>query len=145
FAINVAVARIHELTSALADAEKAASVAGMDFARREAARILCLLCAPMMPHLAEEMFAGLEPDAGLAATQAWPTPQPDLLAATQVTIAVQILGKLRGTIEALPDEDPAAVLARAEAEPNVARLLEGKRIVKRVHVPNRIVNFVTAG
>ncbi|MCP1242705.1 leucine--tRNA ligase [Acetobacter lambici] len=145
FAINVAVARIHELTSALADAEKTASVAGMNFARREAARILCLLCAPMMPHLAEEMFASLEPGAGLAATQAWPMPQPDLLAATQVTIAVQILGKLRGTIEALPDEDPAAVLARAEAEPNVARLLEGKRIVKRVHVPNRIVNFVTAG
>ena len=145
FAINVAVARIHELTSALADAEKTADVAGMDFARREAAHILCLLCAPMMPHLAEEMFAGLEPTAGLAATQAWPTPLPDLLAATQVTIAVQILGKLRGTIEALPDEDPAAVLARAEAEPNVARLLEGKRIVKRVHVPNRIVNFVTAG
>ncbi|OUJ13562.1 leucine--tRNA ligase [Acetobacter okinawensis] len=145
FAINVAVARIHELTSALADAEKAASVAGMDFARREAAHILCLLCAPMMPHLAEEMFAALEPAAGLAATQAWPTPLPDLLAATQVTIAVQILGKLRGTIEALPDEDAAAVLARAEAEPNVARLLEGKRIVKRVHVPNRIVNFVTAG
>lgn len=145
FAINVAVARIHELTSALADAEKAASVAGMDFARREAAHSLCLLCAPMMPHLAEEMFASLEPTAGLAATQAWPAPQPDLLAATQVTIAVQILGKLRGTVEALPDEDPAAVLARAEAEPNVARLLEGKRIVKRVHVPNRIVNFVTAG
>ncbi len=145
FAINVAVARIHELTSALADAEKAAKVAGMDFARREAAHILCLLCAPMMPHLAEEMFACLAPGAGLAATQTWPTAQPDLLAATQVTIAVQILGKLRGTIEALPDEDPAAVLARAEAEPNVARLLEGKRIVKRVHVPNRIVNFVTAG
>ncbi len=145
FAINVAVARIHELTSALAEAEKTASVTGMDFARREAARILCLLCAPMMPHLAEEMFARLEPGAGLAATQAWPTPCPDLLAATQVTIAVQILGKLRGTVEALPDEDPAAVLARAEAEPNVARLLEGRRIVKRVHVPNRIVNFVTAG
>lgn len=55
------------------------------------------------------------------------------------------MGKLRGKIDAAPDEDSATVIARAEAEPNVARLLEGKRIVKRIHVPNRIVNFVTAG
>ncbi|GBR45757.1 leucine--tRNA ligase [Acetobacter pomorum] len=145
FAINVAVARIHELTSALAEAEKSATVSGMAFARREAAHVLCLLCAPMMPHLAEEMFALVKPSAGLAAQQPWPEAEPDLLTATQITIAVQIMGKLRGTIEAQPDEDAATVIARAEAEPNVARLLEGKRIVKRVHVPNRIVNFVTAG
>ena len=37
------------------------------------------------------------------------------------------------------------MLAAAEAEPNVARLLAGKRVVKRIHVPNRIVNFVVAG
>lgn len=145
FAINVAVARIHELTSALADAEKTADTTGMGFARREAARTLCLLCAPMMPHLAEEMFAQLEPGSTMVVEQPWPEADPSLLAATQVTIAVQIMGKLRGTIEAAPDEDKDAVVARAEAEPNVARLLEGKRIVKRVHVPNRIVNFVTAG
>ncbi|MFT8443549.1 MAG: leucine--tRNA ligase [Acetobacter orientalis] len=145
FAVNVAVARIHELTSALADAEKTADATGMGFARREAARTLCLLCAPMMPHLAEEMFAQLEPGSTMVVEQPWPEADPSLLAATQVTIAVQIMGKLRGTIEAAPDEDKDAVVARAEAEPNVARLLEGKRIVKRVHVPNRIVNFVTAG
>lgn len=145
FAINVAVARIHELTSALAEAEKTATAPGMDFARREAARTLCLLCAPMMPHLAEEMFALLEPGTTMVVEQPWPEADPSLLTATQVTIAVQIMGKLRGTIEAAPDEAKEAVVARAEAEPNVARLLEGKRIVKRVHVPNRIVNFVTAG
>ncbi|MCP1230297.1 leucine--tRNA ligase [Acetobacter indonesiensis] len=145
FAINVAVARIHELTSALSDAEKTADVTGMDFARREAARTLCLLCAPMMPHLAEEMYAQLEPGKTMVVDLPWPEADPSLLVATQVTIAVQIMGKLRGTIEAAPDEDKDAVVARAESEPNVARLLEGKRIVKRVHVPNRIVNFVTAG
>ena len=145
FAINVAVARLHELTSALIDAEKQADTAGMDFARRECARALCLLCAPMMPHLAEEIFSRLNPADGLAAQQPWPEAEADLLAATSVTIAVQIMGKLRGTVEAEPDEEAATVLARAESEPNVARLLEGKRIVKRVHVPNRIVNFVTAG
>ncbi len=72
-------------------------------------------------------------------------PDPALLAARRVTIAVQIMGKLRGTIEAPPDEDADRVLAAAAAEPNVARSLEGRRVVKRIHVPNRIVNFVLAG
>ncbi len=117
----------------------------MAFARREAARSLCQLCAPMMPHLAEEMFALLEPGKTMVVDLPWPDAEPELLAATQVTLAVQIMGKLRGKIDAAPDEDSATVIARAEAEPNVARLLEGKRIVKRIHVPNRIVNFVTAG
>ncbi|KXV17440.1 leucyl-tRNA synthetase [Acetobacter malorum] len=145
FTINVAVARIHELTSALADAEKTPDLPGMAFARRETARALCQLCAPMMPHLAEEMFAQLEPGKTMVVDLPWPEADPSLLAATQVTLAVQIMGKLRGKIDAAPDEDSATVIARAEAEPNVARLLEGKRIVKRIHVPNRIVNFVTAG
>ncbi|MDG6094017.1 leucine--tRNA ligase [Acetobacter sp. AN02] len=144
FAINVAVARIHELTSALSGAEKAQGE-GMAFARREAALTLCLLVAPMMPHLAEEMMAALESEGVLVARRAWPQAEPALLAAQKMILGVQVLGKLRGTIEAEPDEDPAAVMARAEAEPNVARALEGKTIVKRIHVPNRIVNFVVKG
>jgi leucyl-tRNA synthetase len=44
-----------------------------------------------------------------------------------------------------PGAAAAEVIAAAEAEPNVARLLDGKRIVKRIHVPDRIVNFVVAG
>ncbi|GBQ93525.1 leucyl-tRNA synthetase [Acetobacter nitrogenifigens DSM 23921 = NBRC 105050] len=145
FTVNVAVARLHELTSALAEAERADDEPGMAFARREAARTLALLCAPMTPHLGEELLSLLEPSGALAAQRPWPTPEPALLAVTQIKLAVQIMGKLRGTIDAEPDEDGAAVLARAEAEPNVARLLEGKKIVKRIHVPNRIVNFVVAG
>ncbi len=62
-----------------------------------------------------------------------------------MTIALQVMGKLRGTVEVPPDSDSALVLAAAEAEPNVARALAGRRVVKRVHVPNRIVNFVVAG
>ncbi|MGI4747472.1 MAG: leucine--tRNA ligase [Janthinobacterium lividum] len=145
FTFNVAVARLHELASAIADAAQATPTADLDWARREAAGTLCLLVAPMMPHLAEELLALLDSDAALAAVQAWPIADPLLLAARRVTIAVQIMGKLRGTIEALPDEAGDVVIAAAEAEPNVARSLQGKRVVKRIHVPNRIVNFVVAG
>ena len=62
-----------------------------------------------------------------------------------MTIAVQVMGKLRGTVVFPPDAPADEVLEAAEQEPNVARLLEGKRVVKRIHVPNRIVNFVVAG
>jgi leucyl-tRNA synthetase len=55
------------------------------------------------------------------------------------------MGKLRATVSVPPDTAADVVIAAAEAEPNVARALAGMRIVKRVHVPNRIVNFVVAG
>jgi len=87
----------------------------------------------------------LRPEGGLVADEPWPGFDENLTAAETVTIAVQVMGKLRGTVEFPPGSPAEAVLAAAEAETNVARLLEGKRIVKRVHVPDRIVNFVIAG
>ena len=63
-------------------------------------------------------------------------------AAGTVTIAVQVMGKLRGTIEVPVGADEAAVLAAAEAEENVARAIAGRTIRKRIHVPGKIVNFV---
>ncbi|WP_408872994.1 leucine--tRNA ligase [Gluconobacter roseus] len=144
FTPNVAVARLHELTSALAEAERIEG-AGIAAARREAARVLCLLTAPMMPHLAEDMMAVLEPGSALVVERPWPEAEEKWLAVQSVTIGVQILGKLRGTIEVPPNAPKEDVLAAAKSEPNVARLLEGKRLVKEIHVPNRIVNFVVAG
>jgi leucyl-tRNA synthetase len=137
FAFNVAVARIHELANALADAP-AAPVA----ARREAVEMLLRLAAPMMPHLAEELWHGLNPGAGLVAQLPWPEAEPALLVAESVTLAVQVLGKLRATIEVPADATDAQVFALAEAEPNVIRALEGKPVKKRIHVKGRVVNLV---
>jgi leucyl-tRNA synthetase len=144
FAFNVAVARIYELAGAIAEADRVPDAAGMAFARREAVETIVRLVAPAMPHLAEEIYAFLPGTQGLLADAPWPEADAALVAAQTVTIAVQIMGKLRGTIEAEPGAEAAGVIAAAAAEPNVARLLEGKRIVKRIHVPDRIVNFVVA-
>jgi leucyl-tRNA synthetase len=154
FAFNVAVARIYEFATAIGEAERThggertpgSDLAGLEWARLEALRALALMIAPMMPHLAEEIFTRLQPGAGkLVAELDWPEADPTLTVAETVTIAVQVMGKLRATIELPPDTDAARVLAAAAAEPNVARALEGRRVLKRVHVPNRIVNFVVAG
>jgi leucyl-tRNA synthetase len=136
FAFNLAVARIHELAGALAGPAAPETV----WARREAGEAIALLTSPMMPHLAEEIFALLRPGAGLAATQPWPKAEPALLTVDEVTLAVQINGKLKGTI-VLP-----AGAAQAEAievaKQALGRALQGLTIVKQIHVPDRIVNFV---
>jgi leucyl-tRNA synthetase len=144
FAFNVGVARLYELANALTDAERAADEPGLAWARREAMQIFARLIGPMMPHLAEEMYARLCPGAPLIAELPWPVADPVLLSADAVTIAVQVMGKLRGTIAMPPDSPRDASIAVAKAESNVARALAGKRIVKEVYVPNRIINFVVA-
>jgi leucyl-tRNA synthetase len=151
FAFNVAVARLYEFATAIGDAERAqgslgGEQEGLAWARLEALRAMALLVAPMMPHLAEEMHERLFPRADrMVAELAWPEADPNLTVADSVTIAVQVMGKLRGTLDVAPDSPEAGVLAAAEADANVARALAGRRIVKRVYVPNRIVNFVVAG
>ena len=145
FAFNLAVARLHELTSALVEAERAPDAAGLAWARREAAGILARLLAPMAPHLAETVNAMLAPASILVCEQPWPEADPALVAVDQVTVAVQVMGKLRATVSLAPGADAATAIAAAEADPAVARLLDGRRVVKRIHVPDRIVNFVVAG
>ena len=145
FSFNVAVARLYELAGAMQDAERQPPAPGLDAARREAAGMAARLISPMMPHLAEEITAMLHADnQALVAEQPWPDADPALLAVSSVTIAVQVMGKLRATLHAKPGAPAAEVVAAAEADPNVAKLLAGRRIVKRVHVPDRIVNFVLA-
>ncbi len=141
FAFNVAVAKLYELVSALGEAERHEVDVSV---RRESILLLARLMAPMAPHIAEEVQAIVDPAAAtLVADQPWPEADPALLAVQRVTVAVQVMGKLRGTVELPPGASADVAVAAAEAE--VARLLDGKRIVKRIHVPDRIVNFVVAG
>ncbi|MBE9604454.1 leucine--tRNA ligase [Acetobacteraceae bacterium H6797] len=141
FAFNVAVARIHEFMNAIEAASGLEE--GLPFARREALEMLARLIAPMMPHLAEECWSVLRPASTLLVAElAWPAAEPELLKAESVTLAVQVLGKLRGTIEVPVGADEATIFAAAEAEENVQRAIDGRPIRKRIHVPGRVVNFV---
>ena len=108
---------------------------------REGVETLARLLGPMMPHLAEEIWQTLG-GAGLLAEQPWPAADPHLTRDEQVTIAVQVNGKLRATLDIARDSDGAAVESAALALPQVLRWLEGQPPRKVIVVPNRIVNIV---
>jgi leucyl-tRNA synthetase len=95
----------------------------------------------MMPHLAESCWDALGHQPFLA-TASWPVATPDLIAAQSVTIAVQVNGKLRGTLDIAPDSDKAVVEKAALAVETVQRAMDGKMPKKVIVVPNRIVNIV---
>jgi len=139
FRFNRAVARIRELTNALEDLPAAEPGAGAVL--REGLEAATRLIGPMMPHLAEEMWQTLG-HAELIADAPWPTPDPVLARDEAVTIAVQINGKLRGTIDLPRDAAPKAVEEAALALPQVVRFLDGRAPKKVVVVPNRIVSVV---
>lgn len=80
--------------------------------------------------------------AGLVATQAWPAHDPALLVDDEVTVAVQVNGKLRDTLTVAKDMDKASLEALALASDKIIRTLDGAVPKKVIVVPGRLVNIV---
>ncbi len=131
---NKAVARLYELVSSIERAPAGPT-------RHEAIATLLRLCAPMVPHLAEEGWQALG-QAGLIADAAWPVADPALLVDDTVTIAIQINGKLKDSFDMARGSDKAAVEAEVLAREKVVRALEGRAPKKVIIVPDRLVNLV---
>jgi leucyl-tRNA synthetase len=131
---NKAVAQLYELATAI---EKAAPSAS----RAAAVKILVKLAAPMAPHLAEECWAALGGE-GLVTQAEWPSFDPALLIDDQVTIAVQVNGKLRDTLHARRGLGREEAEALALASDKVQRQLAGAVPRKIIVVPDRLVNIV---
>jgi leucyl-tRNA synthetase len=115
---NKAVARIYELTGVV---EKAAPSAS----KSRGIKALLLLIAPMMPHLAEEAWAGISE--GLVANASWPVVDPALLVNDEVTVAIQVKGKLRDTITVAKGTAKEELERLALASEKVQRALEGPK------------------
>ena len=108
---------------------------------REAAEKFVLCLAPYAPHLGEELWQFLG-HANTLAYEPFPSFDPKALVEDEVEIPVQVLGKLRGRVTVPVAATPAEMEAAAKANPDVAKFLEGKTIVKVIAVPKRMVNFV---
>ncbi len=137
FAFNRAVARLYEFTNLIAKAKGKAGAQARIFAMRTMAQLM----APMVPHLAEEVWAAMGGE-GLVVTAAWPQPDPAMLVEASVTLPIQINGKRRGEIAVPADADKATIEAMVLGDEVVVRALAGAAPKKLIVVPGRIVNVV---
>jgi leucyl-tRNA synthetase len=131
---NKAVAKVHGLVNDIEKAQPSAS-------REHAIRTLPLLVAPMLPHLAEEAWAALGHD-GLIAGQPWPAHDTALLVDDEVTVAVQVMGKLRDTLTVAKGTAKDSLEALALGSEKVQRAMDGTSPKKIIVVPDRLVNIV---
>ena len=136
---NTAIAKMYAFTNTLSAFQVGEEADG--WALREALEALCQLLGPVMPHLGEQLWQELGHQTLLADSR-WPDGDPALVVEDTVTVAVQVGGKLRATLEMPKGADRAAVEEAARAEAAVQRALEGREIRKIIVVPDRIVNFV---
>ena len=147
FHFNKAVARIRELTNTLektiVDAPQSPIPNPQSRSIAFAIEQVIHLIAPMLPHLAEELWSLLGHQE-LIATRPWPKADPALLVDDTVTVAVQVNGKLRATLELAKDLPNDQAEAAALSEPKVKEAIAGKTLKKVIVVPNRIINVVAA-
>ncbi len=99
------------------------------------------ILAPFAPHLAEELWQRIGQTESLTYAP-WPEYDEAKLAVATITLAVQIMGKLRGTIEVPADVTAEDAIAAAKADEKIQRHLEGKTIRREIYVPGRLVNLV---
>ena len=106
---------------------------------------LLLMLSPFAPHMVEELWETLgfaAEKGGMACVQPWPAYDASKTVDAEVNMAVQVCGKLRGTITVPVDSGEEAVVAAALADPKVQKFTEGKKLVKTILVPNKLVNLI---
>ena len=113
----------------------------LDVVPADAVRALSLLLSPLAPHLGEETWAMLGGE-GSVARQAWPGYDEALCEETDVTMGVQVNGKVRGEVTLPKDADEETARASALKVKAVALQIEGKDVKKFIYKPGRIINFV---
>ena len=102
---------------------------------------LVIIIAPFVPHLAEELWSILGNKDSIS-YQEWPSYDESLIQLDNVTIAVQVNGKLRANIEVPKDSAEDFVVSEALSLENVKKFTSLGSIIKTIHVPNRLLNFV---
>lgn len=137
---NVVVARIMELVNATRKAIDS-GCGSADPAVREAVAFTAQALSMFAPYVSEEMWELLGNPASVA-NSSWPTADPELLVADQVTLVVQVNGKVRGKIQVAPGISETDAVAAATADPNVQRHIAGKQVVKVIARLPKMVSLV---
>jgi leucyl-tRNA synthetase len=142
---NSAIALIMELTNEIYAREPIEQGVRPEI-RKEILEMLVLMLAPMTPHLAEELWEMLGHGDGLWNAK-WPTlveAQKDLARVEEVEVVVQVNGRVRARMMVSAGLGEAELVPKALAIPAVAQQINGKRVVKQIVVPDKLVNLVVA-
>jgi leucyl-tRNA synthetase len=149
FHFNTAISAIMELVNALHAFDAASGAPGTEVPRaeraallREAVETVVLLLGPFCPHLTEELWAQLGHGTSLFA-EPWPVADSGVLVRDDVTVVVQVDGRVRTRLVLPSDAGEAAARTLALGDDRVLPWLEGRRVERVVVVPNRLVNIVT--
>jgi leucyl-tRNA synthetase len=137
---NSAIALIMELTNGIYAQEPLEDGVRPEV-RKEVLELLTLMLAPMTPHLAEELWEMLGHKDGLW-TVGWPAFRPDLARDEEVEVVVQVGGRVRGKVKVAAGTGEEEIVRKAQVEPGIEHHLAGKRIVKRIFVPDKLLNLV---
>ncbi len=129
---NTAISTLMVLANALADAREP---------DREVYATFLVLLSPFAPHLAEERWSRLGNRRSVF-DQPWPVADPAKAKASQVTVVVQVDGRVRASLRLPAGSAQEAAVAAARQDPNVARYLEGRTVARTVYVADRLLNFV---
>ncbi len=109
---------------------------------KEVFELLTLMLAPMVPHLAEELWLMLGHSGEMLAKGTWPKFVPELAAEVEVEVVVQVNGRVKGKVSVEAGLGKAELAERVKGDPKIAKALEALRVVKTIAVPDKLVNFV---
>ncbi|MEN6479017.1 MAG: leucine--tRNA ligase [Anaerolineales bacterium] len=140
FKFNTALAAMMKFNNNLVKAKQTALYGTP--AWQEAVSNLVLLMAPIMPHVAEELWERLGQPYSVH-EQRWPIYDEELAQDEQITLVIQVNGRVRARLEAPAQISAQEAQALAQAQPNIARALEGQQIVNAIFVPGKLLNLVT--
>jgi leucyl-tRNA synthetase len=110
---------------------------------REALEAVVRLLNPFVPHACEELWETLG-HSGSVEAAGWPAWDDAALVADEITLVVQVNGKVRGKVAVAVDADKETAEAAALTESNVQRFVEGKQVRKIIVVPGRLINIVVS-
>jgi leucyl-tRNA synthetase len=144
FHFNTAISAVMELVNTVYQIKRPASSDKIALAAvREALEAAIILLVPIVPHITEELWQLLG-HRDLAANVPWPEFDSTIASEEEMTIVVQINGKLRSRMTVAVDEDPEKIKANALADEKIKSMTEGTQIKKVIYVPKKLVNIVVA-
>ncbi len=142
YTFNTAIAKVMELSNAIS--KFVPSGPASRSVLKEAWEAIALMLNPITPHLSHALWQRLGHPEELLETKTFPVADPAALVRDIVTIVVQVNGKLRGRVEAMPGSGEDALKPLVLADPDVAKFIEGKTVRKFIVVPDKLVNIVVS-